>query len=139
MFILNQKSDRWHIFFVDTKILVRYNRKVKSCRVAEVVSIYGVLYFYIIVFVILIFSTTRPRNHKFMLTLQKKRKGVKRKMPTEMLKEFIGKDCTITLFNDIGGAQGKILSIEENWIKFEEKKRIRIINGDMIRDISVTK
>ena len=69
----------------------------------------------------------------------KKRKGVKRKMPTEMLKEFIGKSCMITLFNDLGGVQGTILAVEENWIKVEEKKKIRIINGDMIRDISTTK
>lgn len=60
-------------------------------------------------------------------------------MPTEMLKEFIGKDCIISLFNDLCGVQGKILSIEENWIKVEEKKKIRIINGDMIRDISIAK
>ena len=71
--------------------------------------------------------------------MMRKRKGVKRKMPTEMLKEFIGKDCIISLFNDLGGVQGKILSIEENWIKVEEKKKIRIINGDMIRDISIAK
>lgn len=56
-----------------------------------------------------------------------------------MLQEFIGKDCTISLFNEISAVQGKILKIEENWIKVEEKKRIRIINGDMIRDISTAK
>ena len=56
-----------------------------------------------------------------------------------MLKEFIGKKCVITLFNDISGVQGQILEVEENWIKVEEKKKIRIINGDMIRDISTAK
>lgn len=60
-------------------------------------------------------------------------------MPTEMLKEFLDKDCTITLFNEIAGVQGRIVAIEENWIKVEEKKRTRIINGDMIRDISISK
>ena len=60
-------------------------------------------------------------------------------MPTELLKEFIGKDCTVTLFNDIGGVQGRILAVEANWIKVEEKKRIRIINGDIIRDIALAK
>lgn len=60
-------------------------------------------------------------------------------MPTEMIKEFIGKQCVITLFNEMGGVQGTILALEENWIKVEEKKKIRIINGDMIRDIAVTK
>lgn len=27
-------------------------------------------------------------------------------MPTEMMKDFIGKDGTITLFNELGGVQG---------------------------------
>ena len=56
-----------------------------------------------------------------------------------MLKEFLDKDCIITLFNEIVGVQGKIVAVEENWIKVEEKKRTRIINGDMIRDISIKK
>lgn len=60
-------------------------------------------------------------------------------MPIEMLKEFLDKDCTITLFNEIVAIQGRIIAIEENWIKFEEKKKIRIINGDMIRDIAISK
>ena len=33
--------------------------------------------------------------------------------------------------------EGKIIAIEDNWIKVEEKNKIRIINGDMIRDISI--
>lgn len=60
-------------------------------------------------------------------------------MPTEMMKEFIGKNCVISLMNDISAVQGTILAVEENWIKVEEKKKIRMINGDMIRDISMTK
>ena len=50
-------------------------------------------------------------------------------MPMELLKEFIGQTCTVSLFNEISGVQGVILAVEENWIKLEEKKRIRIING----------
>ena len=70
----------------------------------------------------------------------RKRKGVKRTMPQEMLKEFIGKVCTVTLFNDIGASiKGTVLAVEENWIKIEEKKKIRIVNGDMIRDICAEK
>lgn len=60
-------------------------------------------------------------------------------MPTEMIKDFIGKECIISMFNEMAGVQGTILAIEENWIKVEEKKKIRIINGDMIRDISTSK
>lgn len=53
------------------------------------------------------------------------------------MKEFIGKNCTIILFNETFGVQGKIVAMEDNWIKVEEKNKIRLINGDMIRDISI--
>ena len=69
--------------------------------------------------------------------IKRKKKERKRKMPQELIKEFIGKVCTIILFNESFGIQGKIVAIEENWIKVEEKNKIRLINGDMIRDISV--
>ena len=52
-------------------------------------------------------------------------------------KEFIGKVCTIILFNETFGVQGKIVAVEENWVKVEEKNKVRLINGDMIRDISI--
>ena len=58
-------------------------------------------------------------------------------MPQEMIKEFMNKVCTISLFNESFGVTGKIVMIEDNWIKVEEKNRVRIINGDMIRDISI--
>ena len=58
-------------------------------------------------------------------------------MPQELMKEFMGKVCTIILFNDSFGVQGKIVALEDNWIKVEEKNRIRLINGDMVRDISI--
>ena len=38
------------------------------------------------------------------------------------------------LFNNSFGVQGKIVAVEENWIKIDEKNRILIINGDMIQD-----
>lgn len=58
-------------------------------------------------------------------------------MPTELMKEFIGKVCTIILFNDSFGMTGKIVTMEGNWIKVEEKNKVRLINGDMIRDITI--
>ena len=59
-------------------------------------------------------------------------------MPQELLKEFIGKVCTFILFNESFGVQGKLVAVEENWIKIEEKNgKARLINGDMIRDITI--
>ena len=69
----------------------------------------------------------------------RKLNGMKRKMPTELLSEFIGKNCIISLFNSFVAVQGKIVAVEENWIKVEAKKKISVINGDMITDISMAK
>lgn len=61
-------------------------------------------------------------------------------MPKELIKEFIGKVCSITMFNDSFGICGKIVAVEENWIKVEpykKKSEIKLINGDMVKDISI--
>ena len=58
-------------------------------------------------------------------------------MPTELIKEFIGKVCNISLFNDSFVVTGKIVAVEDNWIKINEKSTVRLINGDMVRDIKI--
>jgi len=58
-------------------------------------------------------------------------------MPEELIKEFINQNCSITLFNEIGGVKGRIIAIEGNWIKVQEKNTVRLVNGDMVRDIKL--
>lgn len=59
-------------------------------------------------------------------------------MPTELMKDFIDKVSSITLLNELSGSiTGRIAAVEGNWIKVEEKNRVRLINGDMIRDIAI--
>ena len=59
-------------------------------------------------------------------------------MPTELMKDFIDKVCSITLLNELSGSiTGRIAAVEGNWIKVEEKNRVRLINGDMVRDIAI--
>jgi RNase P/RNase MRP subunit p29 len=73
--------------------------------------------------------------------MKRKKEGRKRSMPTELIKEFLGKVCGITLFNTLFnesfGITGKIVSVEGNWLKIEEKDTSRLVNGDMIRDIKI--
>lgn len=76
-------------------------------------------------------------NKVYLGIVNRKKKGAKRKMPTELIKEFIGKVCAIALFNDSFGITGKIVSVEGNWIKILEKDTSRLVNGDMIRDIKI--
>lgn len=82
----------------------------------------------IILFVIL----TQEARQQQIIKLRKK--GVRRKMPTNIIKEFLNKDCVISLFNG-QVVSGKIVEVEENWMKVQEKKKMRLINGDMIADI----
>ena len=69
--------------------------------------------------------------------VKQKRKGEKRKMPKEMMQEFMGKVCSISLFNDSFWMVGKIVAVEDNWIKVENKKEVRILNGDMVQSITL--
>ena len=50
-------------------------------------------------------------------------------MPTELIKECIGKMCEISLSSTFG-IRGRIVSIEGNWIKVLEKDTSRLLNGD---------
>ncbi len=58
-------------------------------------------------------------------------------LPRGLMMEFIGKVCSISLFNESFGITGKIDSVEENWIKVIEKGNSRLVNGDMVRDIKI--
>ena len=58
-------------------------------------------------------------------------------MPTELMKDFIDKECKITLVNEQFEVIGKVIGIESYWIKIQEKDSMRIVNGAMVRDIKV--
>lgn len=61
------------------------------------------------------------------------------KLPTEFLSEFVGKECVIRGMIGSENMSGVVLEVNEGWLKVEEKKRIRFINSDYIRDISIKK
>ncbi len=76
-------------------------------------------------------ASQRRLLHKFQ---RKRRKG---KMPTELLKDFVGKVCSIIMFGSISGMTGKIAAVEGNWLRLETKKDVQLINGDMIQNITM--
>ena len=93
---------------------------------------------YLILFAVVIFLCwIIPAINKRYLDIIRRKKGRKKAMPTELLKEFIGKMCVISLFNESFGVSGRLTAVEGSWIRVEEKKSVRIINGDMIRDIKL--
>ena len=70
--------------------------------------------------------------------LKNKKKGVIF-MPKEMIKDYIGKKVSITVFNNAFAFNGILESFEGNWIKVSTKKNIQIINIDHIQSIVISK
>ena len=71
-------------------------------------------------------------------------------MTTELMKEFIGKVCSITLFGEMTTIKGKITLVENDWIKLEEASdaifsekgkskntTTRILNCNMICQVKI--
>jgi len=66
----------------------------------------------------------------------KKKGGVK--MSAELIKNYIGRDCNITL-----GSMGtsfskvKIVEIIENWMKVEGKGKVDLVNIEFVQSIKI--
>ena len=58
-------------------------------------------------------------------------------MSGSILDAYIGKDCAVSLFNDVGGIKGKLMDVDAQWVKIEPpKKGTQIINRNMIRSVN---
>lgn len=92
----------------------------------------------ILIVILLLFYAQARNDRQIRNRILRRKQGRNRKMPTELMKEFLGNVCAITLFNEAFRASpGRIAAVEDNWVKVEEKNRVRLVNGDMIRDIAI--
>ena len=58
-------------------------------------------------------------------------------MSGSMLDAYKGKDCVVSVFNDVGGIKGKLMDVDAQWVKIETpKKGTQIINRNIIRSIN---
>ena len=58
-------------------------------------------------------------------------------MSGSILDTYIGKDCAVSLFNDMGGIKGKLMDVDAQWVKIETpKKGTQFINRNMIRSVN---
>ena len=98
-------------------------------------------FWFLFVMLFLVFLSSgemRRRLHSFRLR-RNKRNGGKMALPV-FIKELVGQEVCITTIN--GGATGKIIEIQDDWIKLEEckkKKNILFIRDDMVVEIKVIK
>jgi hypothetical protein len=98
------------------------------------------VYWSLITVTVLIMLVIIPARNKFIYDrILRKKRGRKIIMTIDMITELVGKDVVVTCFNESFARQCTIIAVEENWIKVEDKKKISIINADMIRDITIIK
>lgn len=57
-------------------------------------------------------------------------------MDGSMLNQYMGKDCTVSLFNEVGAIKGKLMDADMQWIKVDTKKGTQLINRNMVRNIT---
>ena len=58
-------------------------------------------------------------------------------MDGTMLDEYMGKECTVSLFNEVGAIKGKLMDADAQWVKVETpKKGTQLINRNMIRNLT---
>ena len=58
-------------------------------------------------------------------------------MSGSMLDQYMGKSCTVSLFNEVGAIKGTLMEADSQWIKVDAgKKGIQLINRNMVRNIT---
>ncbi len=57
-------------------------------------------------------------------------------MDGSMLGQYMGKECTISLFNEVGAIKGKLMDADIQWVKIDTKKGTQLINRNMVRNIT---
>ena len=58
-------------------------------------------------------------------------------MSGSMLDQYVGRDCVVSLFNEVGAIKGTLMEADSQWIKVDAgKKGIQLINQNMVRNIT---
>lgn len=102
------------------------------------------MYYWFLLFMFIFFGIFLPQYYarRRRRIRQKKLRmlnGGHKKMASQLLSELIGKEVQLYGEGGISGFAGKVIAVEENLIKIEEKRNIRIINADMIAQIKIKK
>ena len=79
------------------------------------------------------------QNAESIIVISEKEKEFE-DMDGSMLDSYMGKDCVVSLFNEVGAIKGKLLDADAQWVKVETpKKGTQLINRNMIRNITFDK
>ena len=64
------------------------------------------------------------------------RESMEEDMDGSMLDQYMGKDCTVSLFNEVGAIKGKLMDADIQQVKVDTKKGTQLINRNMVRNIT---
>ena len=58
-------------------------------------------------------------------------------MDGSLLEQYMGRECVVSLFNEVGAIKGKLMAADAQWVQVDTvKKEIQLINRNMIRNIT---
>ena len=93
---------------------------------------------YLPIFIIFFIVLPQQSSIRKALLIKKKKKGL-RIMTNEVIKKYIGINCSISTGSFGTNLIGKIIDVNENWIEVETKKGIELINAEFIQSIKINK
>jgi len=87
---------------------------------------------------IAIFASVSEQKRRTMFMRRKNKKKGGTKMSAELIKNYIGRECSIT----VGGlgtsfSKVKIVEIIDNWMKVEGKGKVDLVNIEFIQSIRI--
>ena len=91
---------------------------------------------YLPLFIIFVIVLPQQRSLMKAILIRKKRKGVKI-MTNEVIKKYIGSNCSISTGSFGTSLVGKIINVTENWLEVETRKGIELINAEFIQSIKI--
>ncbi len=92
---------------------------------------------YLPIFIVLFILIPAQRWNIFITGKLRKKRG-ERKVSNELIKNCVGKTCTIST-GSLGSYYNKVMIVEviDNWIKVESKGIENLINSDYIQNIKI--
>ena len=58
-------------------------------------------------------------------------------MDGSLLEQYMGRECVVSLFNEVGAIKGKLMAADAQWVQVDTvKKGTQLINRNMIRNIT---
>ena len=58
-------------------------------------------------------------------------------MDGSLLEQYMGRECVVSLFNEVGAIKGKLMAADAQWVQVDTvKKGTQLINRNMVRNIT---